>query len=802
MRESRFPVERLRFFLLSFALIWSPLLSQTNGPELITLRTDVYRLAKERLATGDETLQLNLARLLAHADRALTTQPPSVMDKARSLPGGDKHDFLCPAPLWWPDPEQEDGLPYIWNREGKINPEYINTGDQAAFDRLTESVQSLAFAYYFTGEEKYARKAVMFVRAWFLHPDTRMNPNLKHAWFERGRNTGTAFGIRATERLPLLLDAITLLQPSHFWDSEDRAAFKTWVAEFLDWLRNSELGAEAGRIWNRFGTIYDVQVAACALFLEQPEIAREVIESAKVERIDRHIRRDGRQPYALEREITFSNSVGSIGYLFQLATLGEKVDVDLWHHLGREGASIRKALDFVAPYADSARVWPYILEVERKLLNPILAQAALVYDDDEYIRLLNLLPDPAGVADIIYAFYRAAHHPATLADEPRLHAHHLNVLQEAKTQLAANSTTYQHELDLLLEIGHEALQLPLNSVMDKSLTPPSGDKHDFMSVGGYYWPDTTKADGLPWIYRDGIVNPNRSEYGDWDRFYAMNLAVQQLGLAYFFTGDERYARHAVRLLQVWFLDSSTRMNPNLRYSHAQPGVFDGSYYGIIQTRELPAVFDAIGLIAPSASWTENDHLGMKQWAAAFLDWMLHDEEAEEASRVWNNHSVNYDATAVALALFAGRKGTARRILEENTKLRIHRQIRADGRMPFELERNRPMVYAGANLHRFLSLAVMAEHVGVDLWQYEALGGGSLLKAVNYLGKYADPRIEWPYPDLNFDKDGDSARAWVRPILQLAFLAYNQPKHREWLTRIPANTAFIRQRYVYHLFYPK
>jgi hypothetical protein len=26
------------------------------------------------------------------------------------------------------------------------------------------------------------------------------------------------------------------------------------------------------------------------------------------------------------------------------------------------------------------------------------------------------------------------------------------------------------------------------TVMDKPLTPPSGDKHDYMSVGSYWWP--------------------------------------------------------------------------------------------------------------------------------------------------------------------------------------------------------------------------------------------------------------------------------------------------------------------------
>ena len=45
------------------------------------------------------------------------------------------------------------------------------------------------------------------------------------------------------------------------------------------------------------------------------------------------------------------------------------------------------------------------------------------------------------------------------------------------------------------------------TVMDKPMTPPSGDKHDYMSMGRYWWPNPATADGLPYIRKDGVVNP-------------------------------------------------------------------------------------------------------------------------------------------------------------------------------------------------------------------------------------------------------------------------------------------------------
>ncbi|MEY4541783.1 MAG: hypothetical protein RLZZ306_3540, partial [Bacteroidota bacterium] len=39
----------------------------------------------------------------------------------------------------------------------------------------------------------------------------------------------------------------------------------------------------------------------------------------------------------------------------------------------------------------------------------------------------------------------------------------------------------------------------LYSVMHKKKTPPSGDKHDYMSQAPYWWADSTKKNGLPYI---------------------------------------------------------------------------------------------------------------------------------------------------------------------------------------------------------------------------------------------------------------------------------------------------------------
>lgn len=90
------------------------------------------------------------------------------------------------------------------------------------------------------------------------------------------------------------------------------------------------------------------------------------------------------------------------------------------------------------------------------------------------------------------------------------------------------------------------------SVMMKEKTPASGDKHDYMSQARYTWPDPTKPDGLPYITRDGITNPEIEKL-DRNRLGATAHNVTVLSLAWYLSNDERYAKKATELIRVWFI---------------------------------------------------------------------------------------------------------------------------------------------------------------------------------------------------------------------------------------------------------
>ncbi len=127
------------------------------------------------------------------------------------------------------------------------------------------------------------------------------------------------------------------------------------------------------------------------------------------------------------------------------------------------------------------------------------------------------------------------------------------------------STAYRQ----LIRAADAALRNAPFSVMHKTTLPPSKD--DYLSIAPYWWPNTATPDGLPYIRRDGEVNPERDVVGDRTPFIGMMAAVWSLSLAFWMTQQARYAVHAALLLRTWFLDPATRMTPHLTYAQIRRG---------------------------------------------------------------------------------------------------------------------------------------------------------------------------------------------------------------------------------------
>ncbi|WP_315850379.1 MULTISPECIES: alginate lyase family protein [Yersinia] len=101
------------------------------------------------------------------------------------------------------------------------------------------------------------------------------------------------------------------------------------------------------------------------------------------------------------------------------------------------------------------------------------------------ILLFTFTAMPADAAQHEYAF---------------LSAHALQHNKLAIAQKQASKETMQ-AYQRLLQQADRALKQPDQSVMEKSMMPPSGSKHDYLSLSAYWWPDSEKSDGLPQMSR-------------------------------------------------------------------------------------------------------------------------------------------------------------------------------------------------------------------------------------------------------------------------------------------------------------
>lgn len=326
------------------------------------------------------------------------------------------------------------------------------------------------------------------------------------------------------------------------------------------------------------------------------------------------------------------------------------------------------------------------------------------------------------------------------------------VLLKNKNKINQKNAALYPAYTQLINDANSALKFGPVSVMEKTSFPPSGNKHDYMSLAPYYWPDPTKPDGLPYIRKDGETNPEVKLYKDKEYLPKLCESIYTLSLAYYFSNDLKYANHANTLLSVWFLDTATKMNPNLNFGQAMKGHNDGRGAGLIDTRHLIKVVDAIELLNATRSMKMDDFKGLQYWFAQFLIWMQTSKNGLDEMNAKNNHGVWYDAQRLSFALFTRQNQLSKNIIS-NVQKRIDMQMNSDGFFPAELKRTTSLHYSLFVVEPLLTIAQMGKSLKIDLLSYTSTNGNSIKKAVTTIIPYLIKEKVWNGEQINpFDFD--------------------------------------------------
>jgi hypothetical protein len=364
-------------------------------------------------------------------------------------------------------------------------------------------------------------------------------------------------------------------------------------------------------------------------------------------------------------------------------------------------------------------------------------------------------------------------------------------LIETKKRIQANDSALIAPLTRLKHDANRTLTVAPFSVTHKDIFPPSGNKHDYMSIAPYWWPNPNTPNGLPYVRRDGEVNPERDQTSDRKRLEYLVQSVKTLALTYFFTGREEYAGCAARFLRVWFLDDATQMSPHLRFAQSVPGRNHGRGAGIIETHNLPELIDAVGLLSDANSWTKTDQQRLLGWFGSYLTWLVESPEGKTEAKAENNHGSWYDVQVAAFSVFVGRNELAKKVLTEFSSMRIARQIERDGRQPRELARTRAWNYSIFNLEALINAASIADQLRIDLWNYQTNDRRSIRKALDWLLPFSTGEKKWS------DKHISTFQPEIlAPLLRRAALRYREPAYEKAIIRLPKLTGDERWQLLY------
>lgn len=296
-----------------------------------------------------------------------------------------------------------------------------------------------------------------------------------------------------------------------------------------------------------------------------------------------------------------------------------------------------------------------------------------------------------------------------------------------------------------------------------------GGLHDFFSEADYFWPNPADPNG-PYIDVDGKSNPANFQ-GHRKAMIALSVRMPALTAAWRLTGKRTYGEHAAAHLRAWFIDASTRMNPNLEFSQGVRNKTTGRSFGIIDTLHLVEVARAASLIK-EMFLSPPDRQALDAWFREYLHWLQTSDKGVTEGSATNNHAVCWALQVAEFARLIGDQDT-RAAMRARYKTDLLNQMALDGSFPRELARTKPYSYSIFNLDVMAALCKSLSVPGEDMFRFTTDDGRGICKGMAFLFPYLKNKQEWPYAKDVEHFDALPVRA---PSLLFCGLACSRPQY--------------------------
>jgi len=285
------------------------------------------------------------------------------------------------------------------------------------------------------------------------------------------------------------------------------------------------------------------------------------------------------------------------------------------------------------------------------------------------------------------------------------------------------------------------------------------DPHDYYSEAPYWWPNPENPGGL-YIRKDGLANPSRF-LANKNALNSMCDAVFTLGTAAYLLEDSRYAQRATRVIQTWFINPKTRMNPSLDYAQAVPGLNTGRSEGVLEGRVFIRAVQGMEFLAQTGAWDAKDQAAVQKWFEEYLEWLTKSKNGIDEKRSGNNHASWWTAQVAAAATFVQNAPAEKMAFNYYRDRILPRQIRANGSAPREEARTRSLSYSAFNLEAYAVICRIAQVHGVDLWSARAHNGATLATVIDYLQPFLSDPHRWNKEQISdFQPESLYSLAWA------------------------------------------
>jgi hypothetical protein len=342
------------------------------------------------------------SRVLQAANAYLKEQPITITAAHSPRSSGGIHDFFSEGDYWWPDPNNPDG-PYI-QRDGMTNPDNF-VEHRRYLMRLSIQVPTLAAAWKITKDSRYSSRAALHLRAWFIDPETRMNPNLQYAQAIHRRFTGRGTGIIDTIHLVEVARAAEIL-PLSKWDRE---GVRNWFSEYTRWMTTHPYGIDERDAKNNHATCWVMQVAAFAHFTGDAEQLAYCRTRFKTVLVPDQMAVDGSFPLELQRTKPYGYSLFNLDAMSAIAQILSTRQDNLWTFQLPDGRGLRRAVAYMAPYIRDKKTWPLKPDVmyfdQWPMRHTSLLFAALAFGNSADLDLWKTLPADSTVDEVIRNFF-------------------------------------------------------------------------------------------------------------------------------------------------------------------------------------------------------------------------------------------------------------------------------------------------------------------------------------------------------------------------------------------------------------